>query len=430
MEEPAAAAEDAMADTPRADGQPAGNAKIYNTAWLNACAQGVVARHQPEQSFVLVNLGQLTARFYSWATRFPRVQPFLSVGEWGLDSGMLCVLSALGCGFAFSSGAGLSHVIAAGVPSTRLMFEREFQTSPQLRAARDQHVEFVTVHSKSEMDQLVIQYPKAKVLLRVHPKHDAPHAHSALAAEIEQITQLTATATALGLTVVGVRLQTVVGVSASALKSTISALQEPFKASAATSYSFDVLDLGSALNELDEKDSADVVAALESSFDSSVRFHANASTFLEQRTHTLYLNVLAKEAASAGTAAAPAAANGADGASKRKADALSVSTANDFVYHVSTALAPPISNAQAKVCALKPRSGAALHSSSLVALPSAGAPPAPVGCLVAELGVGDWLAVQESAAWCPSSFLAPHTNMKGQKQEPQSFYVFGGQAAQ
>jgi len=414
----------AASETPRGEGEVVSTS---SSAWLNACAQGVVARHQPEQSFVLVNLGQLTSRFHTWATRFPRVQPFLSVGDWGLDAGMLCVLSALGCGFAFNSGAGLSHVIAAGVPASRLMFEREFLASAQLRAARDQHVEFFTVHSKSELNQVLINHPKAKLLLRVHVKDSATH--SALAAEVEEITKLAAEATALGLTVAGVRLQTVSSVSLASLKATILALQAPFKASLSTSYSFDVLDLGSALNELSEAECAQIVALLDQTFtDGSVRYHANATTFLEQRTHTLYLNVLAKEAAAAGTANGDAAAAAAAGA-KRKAGELSVNTAStDFVYHVSTALAPPSNGAQAKVSAIKPRAGAALHSSSLAALPSApGAPSPPVGCLVAELSVGDWLAVQESAAWCPSSFLAPHSNVKGQYPEPLTYYVFGQQ---
>lgn len=404
-------------ETPRAeDEQPQATS---GSAWLHSCAQGVVARHQPEQSFVLVDLGQLTARFHIWAQRFPRIQPFLSVGDWGLDTGMLCVLSALGCGFAFSSGVGLSNVIAAGVPSTRLMFEREFQTSAQLRAARDQSVEFITFASKSELSQIAVQYPKAKLLLRVHPKHNGAVTNSALAAEIDDITKLTAEASALGLTVAGVRLQTRVGITADNIKLTLSALQPAYVASAKTDYSFDVLDLGSALNDLDEKDSASLMTLIESSFADTVRYHANASTFLEQRTHTLYLNVLAKEAVAAKETASAAA-----GSAKRKADQLSVVVPSDFVYHVSTALAPPSSSQQAKVSAVVPRPGAALHASSLLALSSAGNPSVGVSCLVSELQVGDWLAVSESAAWCPSSFLAPHGPFKGQQVEPATYYVF------
>lgn len=407
-------------ETPKVEGEVASTS---SSAWLSACAQGVVARHQPEQSFVLVDLGQLTSRFHAWTQRYPRVQPFLSVGDWGLDAGMLCVLSALGCGFAFNSGAGLSHVIAAGVPSTRLMFEREYQTSAQLRAARDQNVEFVTFASKSELSQIAIQHPKAKLLLRVHPKHEAPVTRSALAVEIEQVTALTAEATALGLTVAGVRLQTGAGLSAAALKATIVALQAPFKASVATDYSFDVLDLAGALNDLTDAESTDALALLDASFVDTVRYHANASTFLEQRTHTLYLNVLAKEAAA--PAAAPAAAASSSN-TKRKVDQLSVVTpsTSSFLYHVSTALAPPSSSQHAKVAALQPRAGAAVHSSSLLALASAGNPSAGVSCLVSELSVGDWLSVSESAAWCPSSFLAPHANFKGQSVEPSTYYVF------
>lgn len=407
-------------ETPRTEGEAPSTS---SSAWLNACAQGVIARHQPEQSFVLVDLGQLTSRFHMWASRFERIQPFLSVGDWGLDTGMLCVLSALGCGFAFSSGAGLSHVVAAGVPASRLMFEREFLTSAQLRASRDQNVEFLTCHSQSEMSQILIQHPKAKLLLRVHPKSEQEPTHSALAANIEQVTELTAAATALGLTVVGVRVHTAGGLPASVVRATLDALKAPFKASASTSYSFDVLDFGSALNDLSESESAEILALIEDGrFADTVRYHANATTFLEQRTHTLYLNVLAKEGS------AKAAANGANGAaagSKRKSDSLSVSVPSDFVYHVSTALAPPATHQHAKVAAVKPRPGAALHPSSLLALSSVSNPSAPVGCLVAELAVGDWLAVQESAAWLPSSFLAPHAQVKGQQPEPATFYVFG-----
>jgi hypothetical protein len=225
--------------------------------------------------------------------------------------------------------------------------------------------------------------------------------------------------------VVGVRLYTVQGVSLPVLKATIEALQTSYKASLATAYSFDVLDLGSALNDLSDSDATEAAALLDTfCADGTVRYHANATTFLEQRTHTLYLNVLAKEQVESGSAkSAPAAAAA---GSKRKANELVVNTStNDFVYHVSTALAPPSSNAQAKVSALKPRVGATLHSSSLLSLPSAGSPSVPVHCLVAELAVGDWVSVQESAAWCPSSFLAPHSNLKGQQSEPLTFYVFG-----
>ena len=251
---------------------------------------------------------------------------------------------------------------------------------------------------------------------------------ASLAAEIEQVTALTAEAAALGLTVVGVRLQTSTGLSAATFKATIAALEVPFKASVSTEYSFDVLDLAAALNDLSEKESADALAILDASFVDSVRYHANASTFLEQRTHTLYLNVLAKEQQSNGAASSSASASSTvapSASQKRKADQLSVVVeASDFVYHVSTALAPPSSSQHAKVSALLPRAGAALHNSSLLALSSAGAPSVGVSCLVSELNAGDWLVVNESAAWCPSSFLAPHTNFKGTIVEPATYYVF------
>jgi len=250
---------------------------------------------------------------------------------------------------------------------------------------------------------------------------------------------LAAEATSLGLTVVGAHIQSVKGASAADLKASIAALKIPYATSASSNpdLAFDVLDFGCSLNDLTELEASALVADLEKTFGDAVRFHANASTFLQQQTHTLYLNVLAKEHmdeeasnnakkanANGNSSGSSSSSSASTGHKRKKVEELSVDVSPcEFIYHVSTALAPHQIQ-QAKVRALLPRVGAPLVNAALLPLPAVGSPAQPVACMVSELNVGEWVSVSECATWCPSSFLAPHTNFKGQILEPATFYVF------
>jgi diaminopimelate decarboxylase len=158
-----------------------------------------------DDTFYVVDLGNVLRLHTAWRRALPRVQPFYAVKCYP-EPGVLKLLASLGTGFDCASKGEVEAVLKLGVPASRVVFAHPCKRPSDIRFARDAGVELTTFDTASELHKVAALHPSFKLVLRI--RADDPRARVPLGlkygADPNEAPQLLALAKSLGLEVVGV----------------------------------------------------------------------------------------------------------------------------------------------------------------------------------------------------------------------------------
>lgn len=174
-------------------------------AAIYAEASKRIAKHRLEDTFYIVDLGNVLRMYKAWKAAMPRITPFYAV-KCNPEPGVLKLLNAMGTGFDCASKGELEMMLKLGVDPSRIIFAHPCKRASDIRFAREHGVAFTTFDTESELHKIAALNPAFKCVLRI--RADDPDARVPLGlkygAEVSEGPKLLATAKALGLEVVGV----------------------------------------------------------------------------------------------------------------------------------------------------------------------------------------------------------------------------------
>lgn len=266
-------------------------------------AAKLIAEKQLDDTFYMVDLGNVPRLYKAWRAAMPRVLPHYAV-KCNPDMGMLKLLVALGAGFDCASKGEVEMMLRLGVDPSRIIFAHPCKRPCDIRFARDNGIEYTTFDTESELHKIAAMNPGFKCVLRI--RADDPEARVPLGlkygcdpAEGPRLLRL---AQALNLEVVGVSFH--VGSACKNLavfSNAIESAKAIFDEASALGYNMDLLDIGGGFsgrfdahgNVIFGEIASTINAALTAHFppESGVRVIAEPGRYFAESASTLFTPV-------------------------------------------------------------------------------------------------------------------------------------------
>lgn len=199
-----------------------------------------------DDTLYVYDLGKVVRMYNAWKSAMPRVQPFYAV-KCNPEPAMLKLLMAMGAGFDCASKTELGLALDLGMPTSRIIFAHPCKRHSDITFAADNHVEYTTFDTDSELDKIAQHNPRFRCVLRI--RADDPDARVPLGlkygANLEDVPRLLQHAKKLGLQVVGVSFH--VGSGAKNLSTyggAITSAKHIFDVSELMGFNMELLDIG------------------------------------------------------------------------------------------------------------------------------------------------------------------------------------------
>ncbi|KAH9489798.1 Mitochondrial 2-oxoadipate and 2-oxoglutarate transporter, partial [Bulinus truncatus] len=129
-----------------------------------------------DDTFFIVNLGEIYRKLREWHELLPRVQPFYAL-KCNNDPGLVKLLADLGLGFDCASKAELVQIRHLGVHPSRILYANPCKQISHLSYAATQGVDLMTFDDLHELIKVKNHFPTARLLLRIQSSksHRAKH---------------------------------------------------------------------------------------------------------------------------------------------------------------------------------------------------------------------------------------------------------------
>ncbi|KAL2159620.1 hypothetical protein VTH06DRAFT_2189 [Thermothelomyces fergusii] len=262
-----------------------------------------------EDSFYVVDLGEVYRQHLRWKLNLPRIKPFYAV-KCNPDPKLLELLSALGSGFDCASKSEVDQVLGLGVDPSRIIYAQPCKTSSYLRYVASRGVRKMTFDNSDELHKIARFCPDAELFLRILTDDSSALCRLSMkfGASLDTTDGLLALARELGLNVVGVSFH--IGSGASDPGAFVKAVQDShvvFQQAASHGFCLKTLDVGGGFssNSSFETMAGVLRAALDEYFPAhtGVNFIAEPGRYFATPAFTLACNVIARRTIGEGSSA-------------------------------------------------------------------------------------------------------------------------------
>jgi ornithine decarboxylase len=184
-----------------------GTTHVKSGGYQGMSEQGLkfILEHDLDESFYVMDLGNVLRLLKAWRAAMPRVQPFYAV-KCNPEPGMLKLMAAMGTGFDCASKREVETMLNMGVHPSRIIFAHPCKRKSDILYAREMGVAYTTFDTVSELHKIATLNPDFKLVLRI--RADDPDARVPLGlkygADVEDVQELLRTASELNLSIVGV----------------------------------------------------------------------------------------------------------------------------------------------------------------------------------------------------------------------------------
>jgi ornithine decarboxylase len=119
-----------------------------------------------EQSFMLVDLGEIIRQYNKWKKNLPRIVPFYAI-KCNPCPIILELLNKLGCSFDCASQQEILKVINLGVEPSKIIFANPCKPVDFIKFSRSNDVDLLVVDSSYELYKIKLYHPEANILVRI-----------------------------------------------------------------------------------------------------------------------------------------------------------------------------------------------------------------------------------------------------------------------
>lgn len=119
-----------------------------------------------DDSFILIDLGDVIRQFSKWQQNLPRVQPFYAI-KCNPCPIIIELLNKLGCSFDCASKGEILKTINLGIDPKNIIFANPCKPVDFIKFSRSNDVDLLTVDSHCELYKIKLYHPEAKILIRI-----------------------------------------------------------------------------------------------------------------------------------------------------------------------------------------------------------------------------------------------------------------------
>jgi ornithine decarboxylase len=143
------------------------NVKIYDsTLDIYNIVNQFLERKQGDESFVIIDLGEIIRQFNKWKKLLPKTIPFYAV-KCNPDPIIIGLLNKLGCCFDTASKNEILKVIELYVSPENIVFANPCKPVDFIKFARSNDVDLLVIDSIYELHKIKLYHPEANILIRI-----------------------------------------------------------------------------------------------------------------------------------------------------------------------------------------------------------------------------------------------------------------------
>lgn len=158
-----------------------------------------------DQSFIVVDLGDIIRQYSKWQKNLPRVKPYYAV-KCNPCPIIIELLNKLGCCFDCASQQEILKTINLGVDPKNIIFANPCKPVDFIKFSRSNDVDLLVVDSSYELYKIKLYHPEAKILIRIQTDDSKSKCkfNSKFGVELESVQEIIELGKILNLNMAGV----------------------------------------------------------------------------------------------------------------------------------------------------------------------------------------------------------------------------------
>ncbi|KAI7858988.1 hypothetical protein BDC45DRAFT_565082 [Circinella umbellata] len=258
-----------------------------------------------DDSFYILDLGQLYHQHQKWKRSFPRIQPYYAI-KCNSDPKVIQYLTSLGFGFECISAFEMKKILDYGVDPSKVIFNHTCKPPSHIKFAVNHGVLKMTFDTIDELYKLKKFYPNAELLLRILTDDSKSQwgTGDKYGTDINYVNELLSTARKLNLNIIGVSFHVGSGcLDTDIYQDALKNAKFVFDRAKSFGFDFNLLNMGGGFIEVHDntkKPSFDQIASViqktvDLMFPSNVQIIASPSRFYVTPTLTVCFQVVGRK---------------------------------------------------------------------------------------------------------------------------------------
>jgi len=180
--------------------------KIYDTKLdMFDIINQYLEKKRGEQSFILVDLGDIIRQYNKWKKNLTRVAPYYAI-KCNPCPIIIELLNKLGCCFDCASQQEILKVINLGVEPSKIIFANPCKPVDFIKFSRSNDVDLLVVDSSCELYKIKLYHPEANILVRIQTDDSKSRCkfNCKFGVELEEVKEILELGKILNLNIIGV----------------------------------------------------------------------------------------------------------------------------------------------------------------------------------------------------------------------------------
>lgn len=262
-------------------------------------------KKQGDESFVIVDLGDIIRQYNKWKRLLPRITPFYAV-KCNPDPIIIGLLNKLGCCFDTASKNEILKVIELGVKAENIIFANPCKPVDFIKFARSNDVDMLVIDSPHELYKIKLFHPQANILIRIQTDDSKSRCkfNSKFGVSLDEVEDILKIANQLEIKVKGVSFHVGSGCEdPTVYRTAISDCSKVIEIAKKYEINIDLIDIGGGFPGIDDaritfESMTDVInRAIDEFFgeEPQVRFIAEPGRYFVSSSHTLIVSIINKK---------------------------------------------------------------------------------------------------------------------------------------
>ena len=282
------------------------NIKIYDTKLDSFdIINQYLEKKKGEQSFILVDLGDIIRQYYKWKKNLPRIIPYYAI-KCNPNQIIIELLNKLGCCFDCASQQEILKIINLGIDPKKIIFANPCKPVDFIKFSRSNDVDLLVVDSCYELFKIKLYHPEAEILVRVQVDDSKSLCkfNCKFGIELENVKEILEMGKILNLNIVGVSFHVGSGCEdANVYWTALSDCKKVFEIAKSLNIHMNIIDIGGGFPGTDSsKVSFEVMAeiinkGIDELFndEDNIKFIAEPGRYFVSSSHTLVCSIINKK---------------------------------------------------------------------------------------------------------------------------------------
>ena len=284
------------------------NVKIYDTKLDTFdIINQYLEKKKGEQSFILVDLGDIIRQYHKWKKLLPRITPYYAI-KCNPCPIIIELLNKLGCCFDCASQQEILKTINLGIDPKNIIFANPCKPVDFIKFSRSNDVDLLVIDSFYELYKIKLYHPEANLLVRIQTDDSKSKCkfNCKFGVELSEVKAILELSKVLQLNIIGVSFHVGSGCEdALVYKTAISQCKEVFEIAKSLDINMNLIDIGGGFPGTDDakvgfEEMTEVInQTIDELFDESaqekIKFIAEPGRYFVASSHTIVCSIINKK---------------------------------------------------------------------------------------------------------------------------------------